>query len=339
MGLSTEDERRLIEERRTGIGGSDIAHLFSIPPYGCARRLVYDKAGVPPDHPFVGNQATLRGQRLEDFIVSEYTLATGREVRRVPMRRHKTDQHLIVHCDRMIVNDERGPGYLEVKCPSRDSFYRQKRGGLHEGYILQMQHGLLVTGWKWGSFALFNPESFELLFFDVDADETLQAMIRTNAWIKWKMSLDTDTTAWPARLPLNSRACENCPWRTTCQGQAILDEIDQYKKLNTATANLAHAAGVPTPLEEDVGLQPIIDGYLEAKTLRDDADSYFDEMAAKVKEYLGGREEAKVVGARVYYRPVKSERVDTAALKKEKPEIAKEYLRQSIARPLKVFKT
>jgi predicted phage-related endonuclease len=45
---------------------------------------------------------------------------------------------------------------------------------------------------------------------------------------------------------------------------------------------------------------------------------------------MGGREEAKVVGARVYYRPVKSERIDTAALKKENPEIAKKYTRQSV---------
>jgi predicted phage-related endonuclease len=339
VGAAGFDEQRLIEERKTGLGGSDIVHLMGIAPYGCARRLWYDKGGVEPDHPFVGNQATLRGQRLEEFIVSEYVTVTGREVRRVPMRRHKEDKHLIVHCDRMIVNDPRGPGYLEAKCPGRDSFYKQKRNGLHDGYILQMQHGLLVTGWTWGSFALFNPESFELIHFDVEADAKIQDSIRAHAMREWAALKNDMTSLMPPRLNINSRACERCPWRTKCQGQAILDAIDQYKQVNAMAANMATAAGVELPLEEDPTLQPVVDAYVEAKTLHDDAEAYMDECKEKLQQEMGGREEARVVGARVYYRAQTSNRIDSAALKKEHPDIAKKFTRQSVSRPLRVFTT
>lgn len=325
---------QLLEERRTGLGGSDVAHVFGIPPYGCQRRIVYEKMGAKPDHPFTGNVATTRGARLEDFIVSEFVMQTGRQVRRQPVKRHKDHDQLLVHLDRMIVNDPRGPGYLEVKCPGRESFYRQKRRGLEEAYLLQMQHGLGVTGWKWGCFVLFNPETWDLLHFDVDADPIMQAMIKQRCLETWAR---VEAKVLPDRLPAESLACGRCPFRTQCQGEALLKEIDEYRLNVKAAQNLAAAAGVEIP-EADEDLVKMVDDFLEARDVRDEAEAFFDESKKKLTTYLGPREEAETPSAKVMYFANTVKRVDTTALKKEQPDIHAKYLRPTIQRSLKVFK-
>ena len=65
------------EVRKTGFGGSDAHHYANIEPYGCARRVVYDKMGVPADYPFTGNNHTERGIWLEPIVAELTTEATG----------------------------------------------------------------------------------------------------------------------------------------------------------------------------------------------------------------------------------------------------------------------
>src|SRR5262245_38151315 len=49
--MTTASREKFLEQRKLGIGGSDVAHLFNEPPYGCSRRLWLEKRGIPPDYP------------------------------------------------------------------------------------------------------------------------------------------------------------------------------------------------------------------------------------------------------------------------------------------------
>src|ERR1700744_2385168 len=113
----TFDPKELwLEERRKGIGGSDVASVLNA-GYGCRRRLHYDKTGVPPDFGRPEDEISIleRGTELEDIIAEKYSRKTGRKIRRMPTRVSRDNAYMRVNVDRVILNDDRGPGVLECK--------------------------------------------------------------------------------------------------------------------------------------------------------------------------------------------------------------------------------
>lgn len=167
-GLTKEQ----IEARKLGIGGSDAASVLGCNPYRSARELYELKLGLrEPDAP---NAQMKRGIYLEAVARRLYTEITKRGVRRLKQQVHPSYPFMLCNVDGMIVgtgNDT--PGVLELKCPAMWTFAKIKREGLPLHYIVQMQHNLAVTGYKWGSFALFNADAWELIHFDVERDVDL----------------------------------------------------------------------------------------------------------------------------------------------------------------------
>jgi|GEM_PF-1181216 len=161
-----------LEQRRSGIGGSDIAAILGVDPFGKTAADVYDEKtgnGVEVEQTL----PMKRGNVLEPIAVQQYVEETGRQVRRQPMRRHKQYPFMVGNIDRQQLKDERGTGVLEVKCPGLKNFSNLIHFGLHEGYILQIQHYLEVFGYDWGTFAIFNAEPWKVHWFDVERDEKL----------------------------------------------------------------------------------------------------------------------------------------------------------------------
>ncbi len=159
--------------RRTGIGGSDAGAICGVNPYRTAADVWEEKMGWAAE--LAPTPAMQRGTTLEPIAAELYAQETGRAMRRQPMRRHTVHEWMVGNCDRQIFDagDGRGTGVLEIKCPGLQTFARIKREGLPEMYVLQLQHYLGVFGYRWGSFALFNAERWELLHFDVEADAEL----------------------------------------------------------------------------------------------------------------------------------------------------------------------
>ena len=158
-------EEEFHAERRTGIGGSDIAALFNL-GYGCTLKLWRQKRGEVPDFAQRESGPMKLGKILEAFFAEEYTRLTGRTVRTEPVKRHELYPFMLVHVDRMILDPSaRGSseGVLEVKALGREMFFKVKREGMIEDYVLQLQHGMLVHGSEWGEFAVGSRDSGELL--------------------------------------------------------------------------------------------------------------------------------------------------------------------------------
>src|SRR5437773_9144411 len=112
-----------LEERRLGIGASDMSDLFQIEPYGCQRRLWYDKRGTMPDYPPEETLAMQRGSELEKIIAERWAREKHTKVFRV----HEAIVHSAypwarAHIDRRILRDGRGPGILEVKTANQFVF-------------------------------------------------------------------------------------------------------------------------------------------------------------------------------------------------------------------------
>ncbi len=307
-----------VMDRTQGIGGSDIHHLFNLEPYGCRRALWYEKRGVKPDYPFLGNYHTLRGQEMEDLIAQKYQAVTGRKVRRKKtIIRHPKYPFLIGHIDREIVGT-RTPGVLEIKCPSEWKFKKIKRDGADEGNVLQLQHYLLVSVRVWGSLALFSPELWELLYFDNEKDEELQREIEKAACDFWENFVLGSKE--PARLNPYDKRCQSCQWRTTCQGEALKERVKDN-----------------TEIEKDLSLASLIQEYQEALSVYQEAEEYLNELKDRIRQALGDRQVVETEGARIYYRVVEQRRWDTRRLAKEHPELKEQYQTVTVSRPLKIY--
>jgi putative phage-type endonuclease len=314
------NKEELIEERKAGIGGSDVASLFGI-GYGCRRRLWYLKSGVTPD--FQGEETAPMelGQILEPYFADKYQEKTGRQVTRdSAVITHPEHPELLVHIDGLISYDaQKGSGILEIKSVGRAVFYKVKREGMPEDYVLQLNHGMLVAGARWGSFAVGSRDSGDVLFWDVDRDDEICDLILKEGPAFWR-TLGNEEAMAP-RLDADDPRCQKCAWRVTCQANRLI--------------KIAEQAG--EKIESDETLRPLRAEYLERKALYDEADALLEETKEELKAKLGDRTAVRVGGKPIYFRPQTAMRWDTKGLEMAHPELAGEFKKPSVSRPLRVY--
>ncbi len=126
--MSPEERAVWLEERRTGIGGSDIATIVGAiigddTIYGDPVKVWCEKSGY--ESPDV-DEAKMKkmfwwGHALEPVAAARYTLDTGRKLKEVDgLIRHKKYPHFFASPDRLIVNGSPNRG-LEIKTSSEHS--------------------------------------------------------------------------------------------------------------------------------------------------------------------------------------------------------------------------
>lgn len=158
-----------LEARQRGIGGSDAATILGVNPFMSIQELYEDKTTeIKGDRELTGPMK--RGIVLEPVAADLYVEETGRKIRRQPMKTHPEHDFMIGNVDRQIIGGA-SPGILEIKCPGLQVMAKVKAHGLEDYMMVQLQHYLAVYGYGWGSFALFNAERWDLIHFDLDADQ------------------------------------------------------------------------------------------------------------------------------------------------------------------------
>ncbi len=281
--MTAAEREAFMAKRRTMIGGSDAAAVYSF-GYGCQRRLVMQKRGVTPDYEPEETLAMERGREMEDIIARKYAAETGRRVEQVGTRRHPQYPFLGVHMDRVVWRDDRpDPGYLEIKCLAREMFHRTRKEGLIDDYLLQEQHGLMVTDFQWGSFAVFWPDGWRLLWWDVDRDHDLIEDYRPAAIAVWAQI--TGGTSLPERLPPGDKRCSGCEFRKSCQGAAMLALIEEE-----------------VTFESDDSLAGLAAEYMEAQVAESEAKDRKKEISEQLKTAMDERQGVATRGARITYK-------------------------------------
>ena len=178
-GARRKAERRaFLEGRQHGVGGSDAAAIVGKDP----DKFVWDvwdekvlDIKVEPDELMSGD--IKRGNAGEPHAIKEYAERTGH---RVQVHRdefvHPKHAWMKGNVDGVIhptLGDREGLGILEVKCPRVAKFYEIRDEGLGLREVFQMQHYLGVTGLKWGAFAVFTAEYWDLTTFETVRDDAL----------------------------------------------------------------------------------------------------------------------------------------------------------------------
>jgi putative phage-type endonuclease len=173
--------KKFLADRRSGIGGSDVAALVGADPKKGPLDLFLEKMGqakeLPEDLPVLE-----RGRMLEPIVAKKYQKDTGRKLVRVKeMLRHPKYPFVVGNVDRGFYLDEirRAAGQLsplELKTMMVPVFIAAQRDGLPERFGTQlqwyMQPGLMES--PTGAFGVFSAEYWVLIRFDHEADNILQ---------------------------------------------------------------------------------------------------------------------------------------------------------------------
>lgn len=138
--------------RQDGLGASDAGAYCGVSKWKSALQLYLEKRGEIA----ISAEETEQqywGKMLEEPVCERWAELTGFKIRRAPVRSSKDLPYFRVNMDRTIISHPRGPGYLEAK-NLEHSYQIKSLAELPEEYYLQMQHGLFVTGYAWGAFAI-----------------------------------------------------------------------------------------------------------------------------------------------------------------------------------------
>jgi putative phage-type endonuclease len=311
-------QEQWLAERKKGIGGSDVAAVLS-EGYGCPRALFLDKSGVEPDyqHDEVSLGLFERGHALEPIIARKFVEKTGLKVRRMPTRVSAERPWMRVNVDRCIetVDEAMGPGYLECKTANAHVFQNMIEEGMPEHYVLQVQHGLAVTGWKWGYFAVLEPYTFRFLCFKYERNEQLIAILCGYEEAFWKQ---VQAGEIPARLEdFNDSRCEKCVYRRGCRNAEALPAKKRMKPVYEA--------------DDDWRLSGLVAGLKAVDASIEEAESQRTQYRDAIKALLGERSHVLVPSQGVKLNlGTQSGRLswDGKALDAEHPELADKYKRR-----------
>lgn len=161
-----------LEERRKGIGGSDVAAIMGLNPWKTPFRVYQEKRKEVED--WQGNEATDWGKRMEPAIRQWYSDQTGRPVR-LPDKilYHEKYPFLLANLDGF-TDDRR---VVEIKTArSGQDWGKPGTGEIPDYYILQVQHYMTVTSFDVTDVAVSIGGGSPCLY-EVEADTELQELI------------------------------------------------------------------------------------------------------------------------------------------------------------------
>lgn len=187
MNALMSDRDQWLQDRRQGIGGSDVAPILGLSKWRTPLDVYLDKRGEGA--PDVDNESMVWGRALEPVIRQQYAERTGRVVR-LPdaMLRHPRHDFMIANLDG-VTDDKR---VLEVKTARTGQDWGEPgTDEIPEAYALQVQHYLAVTGFVVCDVAvLIGGSDFRL--YEVPADRELQGLIIDAEAAFWQRVIDGD---------------------------------------------------------------------------------------------------------------------------------------------------
>lgn len=174
-----------LEERRKGIGGSDVAAIMGLSPYKTAYQVYQEKRKEVTS--WEGNEATDWGKRMEPAIRQWYSDQTGRCVR-LPEKIITNEKYpfMLASLDGF-TDDPRG---VEIKTSrSPKGWGEPGTNEIPDYYMLQVQHYMVVT-----AFPVFDvPVSIggsSPVLYEVPADKELHELIIEAEAAFWQRVLD-----------------------------------------------------------------------------------------------------------------------------------------------------
>lgn len=247
-----------LSHRKGSIGGSDAAAIIGLNDYASAYSVWAEKLGKLPEQE--DNEAMRIGRDLEEYVAKRFTEKTGLKVKRENAIIYNP-QYPFAHAniDRRIVGEN---AILECKTCSALSTKRFKNGEYPATYYTQVVHYMAITGASKAYIAVLIMGK-EFLVFEVNRDDTEIAALMAAEERFW--SHVTNKTA---------------------------PEMDG-SKATTDTLKALYPEGTPNKAVDLFGYDDCLEQYMALKDQIDELTKLRDEMANKVKIYMGDSPKAE----------------------------------------------
>lgn len=142
VNVTTITREQWLEYRRSGIGGSDASTIVGLNPYNSPYYLFCDKMGALPEKE--DNEAMRQGRDLEQYVANRWMERTGKRVKRNnTMWRSTVWPWMLADIDREVVGENAG---LECKTTSVYNKHDFAGGEIPLTYYVQCQHYMAVMG-------------------------------------------------------------------------------------------------------------------------------------------------------------------------------------------------
>lgn len=300
--VKTANHEEWKELRSHYIGGSDAAAVVGLNSFSSPYALWAEKTGKIPG--FEGNLATEVGTYLEEFVAQKFAQETGKKVRKCNHSFFNSDYPwAIANIDREIVGEDAG---LEIKTTSELNLKRFKGGEYPANYYCQCVHYMAITGkQRWYLAVLIGNRDFR--WFTIERDEAEIAALMAAEEEFWKC---VETNTPPAVDGTEA---------TTEAISTIYADSD-----NTGTADLcSHVSDLKQ--------------YVELKQQIKELEAAADEMANRVKSFLGECGSGECDGFRVSWKSQSRSQFDSKRFALEHPDIdLTGYYKEISTRPFRV---
>jgi putative phage-type endonuclease len=168
-----------LEDRKSGIGGSDAAAACGVDPWRDRLTLWSQKVGLLEADDLAGNEAVEAGIELERAIGEWYGKKFGRNVElNTPftIRRHPEHSFMIATLDAIEHFDDGGFGVVQIKNTSYPPEAWERELPMH--YEIQLRHEMIVAGTTRGALVVLhrgqNLRSYERVLSDEDRDALIE---------------------------------------------------------------------------------------------------------------------------------------------------------------------
>ena len=299
-------EEWLALRRKLGIGGSDAGAVVGLNPYKSSYTLWAEKIGKVPE--FEGNLTTEVGSYLEEFVAKLFERETGKKVRRKNRILVNTDYPwAFADVDRLVVGEK---SLLEIKTTnSLPNMRRFKKGEYPESWYCQTMHYLAVSGLEKAYLAvLIGCRDFMIFVIERDDDEIAALMNAERDFVENNVKKN---------IPPTTDGTDS-----TSKTISIL-----FPESNGETVNL-------------FGYEADLKSYMTYTSLIKDIERQRDEVANRVKAFLGEAGRGESDNYRVSYTTTSKSTFDSKRFASEHPDIdLSEYYKHSTYRTFKVTET
>ena len=289
--------------RKRGIGGSDASAILGFNPWKSAFELYIDKTS--DDVQEIDNEAIHWGNILEDVVADEFMRRTGKRVR----RRNKTFKHpehefMHANIDRDVIGEK-----ALLECKTTNAFNADAWEGEHipPAYMCQLQHYMSVLDYEKAYIAVLIGGQ-EFVWKEVDRDdEFIELMI------------EQEKHFWEEHVL-----------------KEVPPEIDGTKSASDLLNKMYPDDNGETIMLQSDDAEMLIEAIESIKADVKEKQSLQKEYENKLKLMIGDATTGVTPKFEVKLKAIKSNRLDSKTLKKELPDIAEKYTKQSSSRRLTI---
>ncbi len=301
-----EDEQKTrqlwLDERRKGIGGSDVAGILGLSKWASPLSVYMSKVGITQDTS--ATEYMYWGNVLEEPIAQEFQRRTGKIVRRKrAIIKHRKHPILLASIDRSIVGENAG-----LECKNSGAFNQKEWDkAVPDQYLLQCQHYNNVLGYDmWYLAALVGGNTF--LPFEIPRSQPLIDFMEKKCLEFWENHVIPQIPPAPTHLEIDRNILK-----------------DQYKDV------MEHSEIV---LDKEA--EKLAETAVEAKKKMKELKQIVDESENLLREKIGRHAIAICPGFEINSTPYEKTILDAKAVKEHEPVIFDKYEKTSTIRPLRI---